>query len=270
MSITELIRVVTASPLPWVILAGLFVGAAASRGTRRARRGRDPDRERTRRWVGVCLLLSLAVLCVFAAVFLPGAARIVDIRLAWVGAGAAAIGFVALRFRKSLGIPVLVLALALVVAIGLFLQGIRAFTGQTQIASIRVLTAGSTAMSLELVPRGRDPVLLTMNGSYFAPIVKVVLFDDLLVFLGAKTWYRFEGLTSFDANMRQQDSDYRFVDAPGIADRVWSFFEAHEASIPGVKTAQIEMTLKRAKDGAAFDVFVQNDGGVEVVPHGTP
>ena len=65
-------------------------------------------------------------------------------------------------------------------------------------------------MRLELVPRGREPVLLTMKGTYFAPIVKVVIFDDLLVFLGARTWYRFEGMTSFDENLRQQDTDFRF------------------------------------------------------------
>ena len=109
-------------------------------------------------------------------------------------------------------------------------------------------------------------MVLSLKGDYFAPIVKVVIFDDLLVFLGAKTWYRFEGITSFDTNLRQQDTDYRFANPPGLSETMWSFFEANEARIPGVKTAQIEMTMKRAKDLSSFDVRVQNDGGVEVVP----
>ena len=121
-------------------------------------------------------------------------------------------------------------------------------------------------MRLELAPRGGDAVLLTMKGEYFAPIVKVVIFDDLLVFLGGRTWYRFEGMTSFDATLRQQDTDYRFAQSPGISERLWSFFEANETRIPGVKTAQIEMTSKRAKELTTFEVRVQNDGGVEVVP----
>jgi hypothetical protein len=205
------------------------------------------------------------VLFGLAAVFLPGPSRIVDTRLAWAFGAAAVVAFVALRFRKALGIPVLILAAAFAVAVALFLQGIRSFTGETQIAAVKVVNAASSEMTLELVPRGRDPVLVTMKGVYFAPIVKVVILDDLLVFLGGKTWYRFEGLTSFDASLRQQESDYRFRDAPGMTERVWAFFEAHEASIPGVKTAQIEMTLKKARALATFDIRVQNDGGVEVI-----
>ena len=158
------------------------------------------------------------------------------------------------------------LVLAFAVSVGLFLRSVRAYTGETVIATVRVISAGNSIMNLELVPRGGDPAVLSMKGTYFAPIVKVVIFDDLLVFLGAKSWYRFEGLTSFDDNLRQQDTDYRFQGAPGMSDRVWSFFEANETRIPGVKTAQVEMTAKRAKDLSSFDVRVQNDGGVEVVP----
>jgi hypothetical protein len=262
------------SPLPWVVLAGVCVGGAVSRATRRTRPGRDPERERARRWVVVCMLLSLAVILGLAAVFLPGPSRIADTRLAWACGAAAVVSFAAFRFRKALGIPVLVLLLAFAVSLGLFLRSIRAFTGETVIATVRVIgtstvtggVSGSSTMNLELVPRGMEPVVLSMKGDYFAPVVKVVIFDDLLVFLGAKTWYRFEGMTSFDTNLRQQDTDYRFDRAPGISDRIWSFFEANETSIPGVKTAQVEMTAKRAKDLSSFEVRVQNDGGVEVVP----
>ena len=255
-----------ASPLPWVVLAGVFVGASISRLSRRSRPGRDPGSERSRRWIGVCLLLSLAVILGLAAVFLPGPTRIADIRLAWAAGIAAVVSFLAFRFRKALGIPVLVIAVAFAVTLGLFLQSVRSFTGETQIATVRVISTDASSMRLELVPRGGDTTLLSMKGDYFAPIVKVVILDDLLVFLGGRTWYRFEGMTSFDTNLRQQDSDYRFARAPGIAESVWAFFEANETRIPGVKTAQIEMTMKRARDLASFDIRVQNDGGVEIVP----
>ncbi len=266
MNLQGIAGALAASPLPWVVLAGIFLGAAASRATRRLRAGRDPERERTRRWVAVCLLLSIAVIFGLAAVFLPGPSRVQDARLAGVGGEVAFVAFAALRFRKALGIPVLILAIAFAAALGLFLQSIRAFTGETEIAAVRVIGAGGSSMRLEVVPRGGDAVLLTMKGDYFAPIVKVVIFDDLLVFLGGKTWYRFEGMTSFDTNLRQQDTDYRFPRPPGISEAVWAFFEANEARVPGVKTAQIEMTMKRARDLASFEIRVQNDGGVEIVP----
>jgi hypothetical protein len=104
-----------------------------------------------------------------------------------------------------------------------------------------------------------------MKGTSFSPIVKVVIFSDLLVFLGAHTWYRFEGMTSFDQNLRQQDTDFRFARPLGISERLWKLFEENETRIPGVKTAQIELIVKRAKEFAVYGIMVQNDGGVQIV-----
>ena len=87
-------------------------------------------------------------------------------------------------------------------------------------------------MRLEISPRGGEPVLLTMDGVYFAPIVKVVIFDDLLVFLGAKTWYRFEGMTSFDANLRQGKTDFRFRSPSGISETALGVFREERDSDP--------------------------------------
>jgi hypothetical protein len=244
----------------------LCFGAAVSRAARGTRRSRDPERAHTRKWVLTCLYLSGAVLFGVFAVFVPGPARIVDPRWAWAAGISAAVAFAALRFKKAAGIPVVVLAAALVAAVALFLQSVRAFTGETEIASVRVISADASSMRLELVPRGDPPVLLSMKGTYFAPVVRVVIFDDLLVFLGGRTWYRFEGITSFDDALRQQDTDYRFPRPPGISETLWKWFEKYESKIPGVKTAQTEFTGKRAREFATYGIRVQNDGGVEVVP----
>jgi hypothetical protein len=253
------------SPLPWAIAAGLFTGAALSQATRRTRNRPNPERAATRKWVLACVYLSAAVIIGLLAVFVPGPTRILDLRLAWVAGIAAGIAFVALRFKKALGIPVAVLAIALVVVFALFLQSIHAFTGETEIASVRTISVDAASMRLELIPRGAEPVLLTMKGTSFSPIVKVVIFSDLLVFLGAHTWYRFEGMTSFDQNLRQQDTDFRFARPLGISERLWKLFEENETRIPGVKTAQIELIVKRAKEFAVYGIMVQNDGGVQIV-----
>jgi hypothetical protein len=254
------------SPLLWVVLAGLFVGASLSRATMRTRHKGNPEHARTRKWILVCVWLSIAVVMGLLAVFIPGPSRILDPRLGWAAGGAAVIAFCALRFKKALGIPVVVLLLVVVIVSGLFLQSIHAFTGETEIAEIRVINSGAADMRLELVARGSLPVLLNMKGTYFAPIVKVVIFNDLFVFLGAKTWYRFEGVTSFDRNLRQQDSDFRFPQPLGMSEKVWALFERNETRIPGIKTAQIEMVLKRAEQFGSYRIMVQNDGGVQIVP----
>jgi len=266
MNVLSIVKPMLASPYPFIIVAGILVGAAASTLSRRTRHRRDPDRARTRKWVAACVLFSVAVVCGLLAVFIPGPQKIMDVRVAWVAGVAAVVAFSALRFRKSLGIPVLVLLLASAGLLGLFLRSIRAFTGETEIATVRVIGVSGSSMRLEVAPQGGTPVLLTMDGVYFAPIVKVVIFDDVLVFLGAKTWYRFEGMSSFDDKLRQGSSDYRFPRPPGLTETVWAFFERNETRIPGVKTAQIEMVMKRAREFATFGVNIQNDGGVEIVP----
>jgi hypothetical protein len=256
------------SPFPWVVLAGLLVGAAVSRATMRTAHRRNPERARTQKWVISCVYLSLGVIFALFAIFVPGPARILDIRLAWTAAGAAVLAFAVMRFKKALGIPIVILTLAVLLVFGLFLQSIRAFTGETHIATVSVIGVEKDSMKLELAPRGRAPVMLDLEGQYFAPIVKVTIFDDFFVFLGAKTWYRFEGMTSFDRDIRQGKSDYRFPQPAGMSEKVWEFFEQNESRIPGVKTAQIELVMKRVKprEFARYAIMVQNDGGVEIVP----
>ena len=266
MNALSILGTVVSSPLPWAILAGLFVGGAVARAAMPTKHRRDPERARAHKWVFACVLFSIAIILALLGVFIPGPSKIIDIRLAWAAGIAAVAAFGALRFRKSLGIPIMVLLIAVVILCGLFFQSIHAFAGETEIASVRVISVQSASLRLELVPRDREPVLLTMAGAYFAPIVRVVIFDDLLVFLGAKTWYRFEGMTSFDQNLRQGNTDYRFPNAPGISEQLWTLFENNESRIPGVKTAQTEMVMKKGLEFTTYGIRVQNDGGVQIVP----
>ncbi len=274
---SHVVSAIVSSPVPWTVLAGLFVGAAASRATTRTRHRPNPERARTRKWVLFCIHLSLGILLAVAAIFVAGPRGIADPRLALIAGAAVVVGFGVSRFKKAVGVPVLVLAVACVVLLALFLQSIHAFTGETAIARVRVISAEGGSMRLELIPRDGEPVLLTMDGDYFAPIVKVVIFNDLLVFLGAKTWYRFEGMTSFKMEkddggyrLRQGSTDFYFRRPWGISEDLWRFFEANEKRIPGVKTTQVEMDLKRveapAREFGSYVIIVRNNGGVEIVP----
>jgi hypothetical protein len=266
-------------PLPWVLLAGVFFGAAASRATRRAGQRPDPHRAQTRKWVLFCVWLSLAVLATVGAVLIPGSERLVrrldgtlrleEPLLPWVALAGFVIAFLVTRFRKSLGIPVVVLALVAVIALGLFFQSVRAFTGETEIATVKALAVADGKMRLEVQPEGRPSAMVDLDGDQFAPVVKVVIFDDLWVFLGAKTWYRFVGLVSFttrDGMPVQSATAWKLDRAIGISEQLWDRFETFEERIPGVKTVQSEIVLKKARSLGTWSVRVQNDGGVEVVP----
>ena len=260
------------SPYPWLAASAFFLGAAIARATRRARPrylGDDPHKARTSKWLFFCLFLSLAVVAVLGAVFVPGPIDLLRPRFLYFYAACAVLSFLALRFRKSVGAVTLLLLLALVLTAALFLRSLIGFTGETEIGRVRVLAARDAQMTLEIVAARGEPVIRPMAGSYFAPVVKVVIFDDLYVFLGAKSWYRFEGVTSFapqkseaGQSFRQQDSDYFFPEPQGVSQRLWRLFERYETRIPGVRSVQVEMDLKKARELATYSLRLQNDGGL--------
>ncbi len=263
------------SPYPWLAVSALFLGAALQRATRRAHPrylGDDREKARASKWLFFSLFLSLAVVAALGAVFVPGSIRLAQPRFLYFYTACTALAFLALRFRKSLGTITLFLILALALTAGLFLRSLTAFTGETEIGRVRVLAARSGEMKLEIVAARGEPVIRPLAGSYFAPVVKVVIFDDLYVFFGAKTWYRFEGFTSFalqktDAgqSFRQQDTDYYFPEPQGVSQRLWELFELYEGRIPGVRSVQVEMDLKKARELATFSLRLQNDGGLQIV-----
>lgn len=266
-------------PLPWVFLAGVFLGAAASRATRRTAHRPDPHRASTVKWALFCVWLSLAVLSAVAAVLLPGshkllarasggAWRFAEPLLPWVALAGFVLALLASRFRRAVGIPIAVLAIVAVAALGLFFQSVRAFTGETEIATVKALAVDGGKMRLEVQLEGRPSEVVELEGDQFATEAKVVIFDDLWVFLGAKSWYRFVGLQSFatrDGRAVQMPTMWTPDRAPGITETLWSWFEENDDRIPGVKTVQTELTLKRARALGTWAVMIQNDGGVEIV-----
>ncbi len=265
-----------ASPFPWVLIAALWAAAALNRALRPARvpawRSADPERARTAKWVFFTLYLSAAVVAALGAVLVPGSGRIADVRVLYLFAAGVAFFFLVFRFRRSLGPVLLVLAIALVMVVALFLRSLVAFTGETEIGRVRVLSVSQEGMTVEVVPAGGTAAVSEMRGNYFAPVVRVVIFDDYFVFLGARSWYRFEGLTSFRLEktergtaFRQQDTDILFPAPTGVSERLWSFYERHERQIPGVRSVQVEIVAKRARELATYSLRIQNDGGLQIL-----
>jgi hypothetical protein len=269
-------------PHLWLAVAGLFCGAALNRALRPAAyprwRAADPERARTAKWTFFTLYLSLAVMAALGAVFVPGPEQILDPGLLYLFAGSTVFFFLVFHFKKSIGLLAVILAIALAGTLMLFLQSLNAFTGETEIARVRVLDVQERGMKLEILPVEGESAITWLKGSYFAPIVKVVIFDDYVVFLGVKTWYRFEGITSFEmektqtgTEIRQQATGYYFPSPSGITAKLWDLYERYDSRIPGVRTVQVEMDLKRVRDkprGREFSVYslvIQNDGGLQII-----
>jgi hypothetical protein len=265
-------------PPVWFLAASVLVAAAASRLTRRSRKRRgDGKPDSTAKWVLVCVYVSAAVAAATVGLLAPTVRDYLNGPMLVACCVTAAIALPALRFRKAVGVPVVVLLAAVVVLGGLFLQSLVAFGGETEIAVITVAPQRDGRLTLEIAPASGAAETAELAGDYFAPIVKVVVFDDALVFLGSRTWYRFVGVTSFrlereGESLRFRQADDHYLQRPtGITEALYAVFERCEDRIPGVKTVQVEMDLKRvdpAEAGpapGAYSVRVQNDGGVQIV-----
>ena len=273
---------ILSSPIPWLFLSGIALGAAVSRVTRKVREDMDRERAVTRKWVAVSLSFSLGVAFIMVGTFVPGAEKLLRWVNLYVWAAGFGVSFLTLRFKKAVGLPFLLVLIAFLIAVVLFIQSLVAFTGETEIARIRVLSADREGMMLELTPTDEEPVIIQLDGEYFSPVVKVVIFEDYWVFLGGKSWYRFEGIISFrieekdgEFRLKQGEKDFYFERPSGISESLYRFFEKNEKRIPGVKSVQIELDSKRVEDTKgveraeedleSFSIRVQNDGGVQIV-----
>ena len=263
------------SPYSWCLISAIFLGLALSQTTRGIINTNDRERDRARKWTWITLNLSLSIIFALIGVFIPGPEKIQDIRLLYFFGGITAASFVGFRFKRLIGLPLVFLVLMFVLAISLFLQSITAFKGETELALVRVLRIESPDMQLEVNLPNKGSEFMTLAGDYFAPVVRVIIFDDAFVFLGAKTWYRFDGFTSFfivnqngSTVFRQSDSIFSFSRPMGISEKLYEFFERHEHNLPGVKSVQVEIDLKRVSksdDWQEYSIRIQADGGVQIV-----
>ena len=231
------------SPFSWYFFSAVAFGAALSHATRGTRRQTDRQRAINRKWTLVSIYLSGAVILATCGVFIPGPEKVRDITILYLFVATLAVSFLAFRFKRAIGLPfALTIIFAIIIAL-LFFRSLKAFTGETEIARVRVLSSTSEIMQLEVMLTGLDAeeksseetFIISLTGQYFAPIVKVIIFDDLYVFLGTKTWYRLVGLTSFGLEkskdgfrFRQSDTDYYYEQSEGIQEWVYEMFERYE------------------------------------------
>jgi hypothetical protein len=264
------------TPHLWLVGSGLFCGAALNRALRTAVyprwRSSDPERAKTAKWTFFSLYLCLSVVAALGAVFVPGPEKILEPGLLYLFLGSTLFFFLVFRFKKTIGLLAVILAIALAGTLMLFLQSLNAFTGETEIARVRVLDVEDQRMKVEIIPTRGEGAITWLDGTYFAPVVRVVIFDDYVVFLGVKTWYRLDGITSFEmertgsgAQVRQQEGGYYFPSPSGVTEKLWEVYERYDSRIPGVRTVQVEMDLKRGRELSVYSLRIQNDGGLQIV-----
>ena len=273
-----------AAPFGWFFIAGVFLGAAASRATRRITASNDPERSKSKKWSLVSLFLFFSVVLAVAGGFIPGAEKVQDIRILYISGCAVFLSFLMLRFRKAVGLPLALVMVVVAILMVLFSQALISFSGETKIAQIRVLSAHELRMKLEVDVPYRQPYFFELNGEYFVPIVKVINFDELYFFPVRKNWYRFEGVASFRAEKagesvqhKQNEGGHYFPTPDGISTTLYGFFERHQQLIPGINTALAKFNLEEVAETLgqstgenqrlleAFSILIRPDSSAQIV-----
>ena len=116
------------NPFFWVTLSAVFFGASLSRTTRRVPKSILEERARSVKWTFVTIYLSISIIFGLLAVFIPGPEKILNINLVYLFAVVSVLFFLAFRFKRLFGTPLVLLSFIVLLTILLFLQSFDSFT----------------------------------------------------------------------------------------------------------------------------------------------
>jgi len=260
----------TVSPYPWIFMVSILTGYSLSKLTTSVKKARNPEKAKNRKWVIIYISLSIAIVLALCAIFVPGPEKILDAGLLTFFIIMSPLFFLAFRFKKAVGIAFVSVFVLLIIAILLFIQALVAFTGETEIAQVKVISIRDERIKYELIPSQREPVLVEIDGINFAPEVRLIIFDDFLVFFGAKTWYRFEAMQHKDPQKSGETvttfNRYPLKTAQGLPEAIYNFVVNNSILFPGIKAIQGQITYPEpVRELTTYSIRVQNDGGVQIV-----
>lgn len=238
------------SPLFWILLGGFLFGAAVAHLTVAPRRTKNPARTRRRKPTKIFLLLSGAIPSFTTAVILslPEVPR--DAKHLLVAACAALAGGLGLRFKKTAGILLLLLA------------GLAGFGARAALRGWTPVYAPADAGSIEILHRGEgETTLLTSFGGIgenvvtfpsgkISVLLDLLILDDAYVLAGRKTSYRL-------AALRVGETEQPLGPPRSGGD----FAEKLPGLLPGVRLLRVEAELPRED---IFSIYrVRIDPGAE-------
>jgi hypothetical protein len=266
------VQYLVSTPFTWIALAGLFFGAAISRvsrpvasyqkrrnrSRRRLRRGvAAAERIRARMWTLFFLGLSASVLAVLSAVFVPGPEKILDPKLPWMFGMSALLAFVMLRFKRSIGIPMLMLLCVAALFLNIALEPWTFIRQETTILQFRALAVNQDSLDMELtIPRlSSSKSFVHVTGQTVRPGFDTLEFTPYLFFLGGTVAYRNAGLNSAEGARVPASST-----GNSFPERVTGYFASHTSAIPGVQLRLVDVRPVAPFPFEIFSVVLAPDG----------
>ena len=183
----------------WALLAGGFLGGAIAALTRRTGRSNRPGRARARNRSLSIAALALAVAAATGGLLFPPELAIVGLpALSVAGASLLVVG-ASLRFPRSAGMPVLLLAGAGAVFLAVSVSGWRPVREPQSVAQVVVVSMAADSLTLEVTEvlgagdQAAQPRIVRQEGGELVATVEEIVLSPYLFLLGGRRFVWFSG-----------------------------------------------------------------------------
>ncbi|MEW5817039.1 MAG: hypothetical protein AB1798_16790, partial [Spirochaetota bacterium] len=182
----------SSNPYFWIFLSAIFFGAATGKSTVSCKKKENSEKAKTIKWTLVYLYLSLSIIFVLAAVFIPGAHRFKDIRLLYFFAAISLLFALGFRFKKTCGIILIILLFGLFIGKLFILQGWSCLKTTGEVMSFRLLAKHDGVMKLEITDPKNDSIFINVEGDTFTPAFHVLRLESYYFFVEGHLLYSFD------------------------------------------------------------------------------
>ena len=226
------------TPALWVFLSALFCGFAISRLTVNPAKNSFPERAKTVKWVLFCIYLSAAVLFALIGLLVSGPEFFLTLPVLYYFLGITGISLLGSRFKKNVGIVVL---MALLIFSFMFLSYLSFWDckggPREQIVQLRMLTPDSSSHRLVLYDDGGKSYFYPLDSKTVAAKIETISISPFYLFGTKWQLFIFKGFILHSADKERQLGELPVPEINRVEDNRWfNFLHSTLTSLPGIVT----------------------------------
>ena len=205
------------------------------------------------------LYLSAAIIVALVGTFLSGPERIIDIRLLFLFLPTAVASGTALRFKRAVGIPVLVVVFVSTVYFFNGLWDWSCHSSNGEILRFRVVSVSQDVTKIEVLDGNRESQFLSLPGGGINLQIESLSAVDYYFFAAKPAYYRITGLGEYSSGTEQN------AEQDGATPRLFSGIGATIARLPGWDLKQIGVGPIEVQELWTFSLVLENAESARLV-----
>lgn len=244
------VAVVAHSIYAWAVLCGIFLGVAVAQITISPSRTAYPAKARRRKPTKIFLALSAAVVSATAGLFLSEQEAVREPGVIWAIGAAFIMGGLGARFKRSVGIPVLVLVAGVYSCSFFLFDPWEPVPGKATLCTLKILRLTGGEITATVAVQGGEESILDFTGDVLDVTVRHLSLAKPYQLLGRRT--SFDGI---------KVSDSKGAVARTIAGKQGRFLDEFLLKrLPGVEITEKRLVLSNLKLYSTYFVFFDENG----------